>query len=372
MRKVLTTEQQKLLVTRKTYLDFFEKNKNACLLGLNGTGKTLILKHHAQQHNGIYIDLTRTSISPENFAVEYVGTILHSLSDAPKEEYTRYLDIDFLTRQRLDPKSKDIIDKILNELQKIKPDQDLLLRMAFSFPATLPEAKLIVMDGFQEILAFNNYAQITDILEMFFKQIGAQKISYKLASSSVNSLMKRLDDKIPITRLLPFTESETRELCSKISKGIDAKQVHALSQGYSIVAEAICRRYAETKDEKKAFMIELSYNRSATYQYLSSIYHTSLNDARGATLLKSILKVMSQEPELRLTELARKIYRSSPVTKALLERLMEVDLVFKEDKLFKFGSPLLRAWCSLMFANIDFDQVPGKEELGLVFKMLKK
>ncbi|MFQ5475105.1 MAG: hypothetical protein ACE5DM_04680, partial [Candidatus Nanoarchaeia archaeon] len=81
----------------------------------------------------------------------------------------------------------------------------------------------------------------------------------------------------------------------------------------------------------------------------------------GATLLKNILKVLSRNPPMRLTHIAKKIYRSSPVTKSLLERLMEVDLVKKDEKLFTFISPVLRLWCKMYFLNITEEE--AKDEL---------
>jgi len=217
MRKTLTAEQKQLFTERKKYSDFFNDNKHACLLGLRGTGKTLILKSYAKQKKAAYIDLSRISISPENFAVEYVGSILHSVSEAPAESFNDHLDIDFLTRQKLSNDASDIIKKIENELQKIKPDQALLLKLAFSFPVALSKDKkfIILLDEFQELLALNNYAQVDDILEIFFEGIKKQDIEYKLAGSSINLLKRLLDKRIPLTELTTFNEKESKEFCAK-------------------------------------------------------------------------------------------------------------------------------------------------------------
>lgn len=384
MQKELTAEQKLLFTERKQYTDFFNKNKQACLLGLKGTGKTLILKDYARQKNGIYIDISRISISPENFAVEYIGTILHSISQEPAEKYTDYLSMEFLSKnaiQKLGANSKEIIRKVENELQKIKPDQALLLRLAFSFPDALAKETskkfVIVIDEFQELLALNNYSHIADVLPIFFDEIKKQGTEYKLAGSSVNLLKKALDKKIAVTELKSFDEKETKEFCKRLDKALglnisdaDVKQIHSYADGNPLVIEALCRRYASEKKLKNLFLTELAYTKSSTYSHLHILYMNSLNNARGATLLKNLLKVMSQNPDLRLTQLAKKIYRSSPVTKALLERLIEVDLIVKEGNVFRFTSPLLKQWCALMFANIDYSQVPGQKELELLSKLV--
>ena len=61
--------------------------------------------------------------------------------------------------------------------------------------------------------------------------------------------------------------------------------------------------------------------------------------------------------------MARKIYRSSPVTKSLLERLVEVDMVVKNGNTYKITDPVLERWCRFMFANIEFDKTPSIDEL---------
>ena len=92
-----------------------------------------------------------------------------------------------------------------------------------------------------------------------------------------------------------------------------------------------------------------------------------LNRARGESLLKIILKAVSQNTPQRLTEISRLIYRSAPVTKSLLERLIEVDLLVKSGNTFDFANPVLKVWCRLMFSNTEFNDSPDEatlEEFG--------
>ena len=93
------------------------------------------------------------------------------------------------------------------------------------------------------------------------------------------------------------------------------------------------------------------------------------NRARGQTLLKTILKVVANE-ELRLSEIAKKIYRSAPVTKSILERLMEVDVIYKKDNKFYFSDNVLRIWLKLTSQGYEFDDVPDDKILDEVAKQL--
>lgn len=346
---------QKRRIDRKEYISFLSK-QNSCLLGPQGIGKTTLLK----QLKGVYIDCSRLSISPENFAVEYVGSITHAAEKAPAKDYERYLDIDFLLKHVSGKGTKALLLAIENELLKIKPNQRLLIASAFAFPESLSKEKgklHIKLDNFEELLALNNYSQIDDLISLFLEEIKKHTTRYSLASSSTFLLKKHL--KMQMKELLPFTEKETDELAK--AYGINDKKLHQLTEGIPFLVEEVCKRYQETKNLEKAFIKELLDRKSASYNLLKQQYSDSLNRARGATLLKNILKVLSRNPPMRLTHIAKKIYRSSPVTKSLLERLMEVDLVKKDEKLFTFISPVLRLWCKMYFLNITEEE--AKDEL---------
>jgi hypothetical protein len=76
------------------------------------------------------------------------------------------------------------------------------------------------------------------------------------------------------------------------------------------------------------------------------------NRARGQTLLKAILKIVANE-ELRLTDIAKKVYRSAPVTKSVLERMVQADLIVKKGNKFVFSDPVLGLWVKLTSLGYD-------------------
>ena len=73
--------------------------------------------------------------------------------------------------------------------------------------------------------------------------------------------------------------------------------------------------------------------------------------------MQSILWVLSIEKGLRLSDLARRIYRAAPVTKALAERLLEVELVERKDGKYQIPdhglSVYLKMWALGLFSEDD-------------------
>jgi hypothetical protein len=380
-----TDKEKKLFTGRNSYLKQLEgsitKNKTAAILANSGFGRTTLLKHFAAKHNVIYIDLKKLSLSPENFAVDFIGTIcfLH-LSKKPAE-LLEYKTIEKLKQLKLGAKCSGIISKIDNELQKIRPNQELILKSAFmfaeEFAAEQGKSLTIAINNFEELLKLNNFSQIKDILGIFFDSIEKNtRSSFILASSAVNLMKNLLKKFIPaVVEMSSFTPQETKELFEKIAGKTDdriTKEVHSLSAGLPLIVKETASRYQKEKSsdtQKNIHLInyivasELANSDSPSYSYCSKLFTNSLNRARGEALLKTVLKAVSQNQPLRLTEIARLVYRSGPVTKSILERLVEVDLITKTGTTFDFANPVLKQWCRLMFSNIEFSETPDEKTL---------
>jgi len=354
---------QKNHILRTKYRDFFSSNTHSCLLSPNGYGKTLLLTNNSD----LLVDLSKISVSPESFAVEFVGSILHWYSGEPVFSLSKYFDITFLLKNNLEEKSKKIIAEIHNELQKIKPDQELLLNLAFKFPETMVDLTskkstplIIGLDNFQEFFSFNNFLQLSNPLKIFKKYLldedYSKKVNYKLCSSSINSVVKQLSF-IPTLEIAPFSLEETTKLVKKHLLSLNSEELNSLHK-YTSGIPCLINHFIQEKlsNQKISFQDlifqELLDTNSFTNNYLSNSYSSSLGTAKGSALLRNLVKVLSQAPRIRLTNLAKKIYKSSPVTKSLLVRLIDADLVLKEASLFTFKTPLLRVWIYLYNFNL--------------------
>ncbi len=379
---------KEVFVRRSYYLDLLDSNTNSfkkgivkhiALLGSRKSGKTTIVKEHLRNVKDIipvYIDLEKISLNPENFSIEFIGnTIFHYLKK-PLTEYKKFLLLDHLLKTENEIKSKSafsLIKIIENELLKIKPDQKLLVESAFKFSWTLGKETnkkfLIILDNFENLLDLNNFSQIKDILSII--NFDAGNVNYIATSSAIKECLALLK-KFECYEIKNLEKNEAAELIKTIIEKADQKtidEVFALSNGHPFITILISKKYNETKNVTKAFLIELLQKNNSIYNYCNESLNYYYNRARGQTLLKTILKVIANE-ELRLSEIAKKIYRSAPVTKSIIERLMEVDIIYKKDNKFYFADNVLRLWVKLTSHGFEFDDVPDDKILEEVAKEL--
>jgi len=362
---------RKEVKVRKYYLDILDRNtasfkkgdgKNIALLGSRKCGKTLIVKEHLKNIKDavpIYIDFEKISLNPENFSVEFIGNIIFHFLKKPPVEYKKYLLLENLL-------------KIENELLKIKPDQRVLVDTAFKFSETLAKENnnkfLIVLDNFENIFDLNNFSQIKDILSII--NLDAENINYIVTSSAIKQSLASLK-KFECYEIKNLERKESVELSESIIGKNDkaSEEIFKLSWGHPLINILIANKYNEIKDVKKSFLIELLQKDNSVYDYCSDSLNYYYNRARGQTLLKTILRVIANE-ELRLSDIARRIYRSAPVTKSILERLMEVDIIYKKDNKFYFSDDVLRIWLKLTSHGYEFDDVPDDKILDEAAKEL--
>ena len=379
--------RKEAVVRRSYYLDLLDKNtnslqkgtaKNIALLGSRKSGKTSIVKEHLKNAKGIvpiYIDLEKISLNPENFSIEFIGNIIFHYLKKPLSEYkkTSWLEHLLKTQSQVGKNAFSLIKTIENELLKIKPDQRLLVESAFRFAETWGKETnkkfLIVLDNFENLLDLNNFSQIKDILSII--NFDSENVSYIATSSAIKQSLASLK-KFECYEIKNLEKSEAAELIKSIIEKAEQKtidEIFALSNGHPFVTILISKKYNETKDVKKAFLIELLQKNKGIYNYCNDSLNYYYNRARGQTLLKIILKVIANE-ELRLSEIAKRIYRSAPVTKSILERLMEVDIIYKKDNKFYFSDNVLRLWLKLTSHGYEFDELPDDKTLDEAAKEL--
>ena len=379
---------RKEAVRRQYYLDLLDRNtdsfkkgagKNIALLGSRKSGKTSIVKEYIKNVKDVvtvYIDLEKISLNPENFSVEFIGNIVFHYLKKPLKDYKKFLLLDNLLKIEDELKSKNsfsLIKIVENELLKIKPDQRLIVDSAFKFTEAIAKDSnkklLIVLDNFENLLDLNNFSQIKDVLSII--NFDSQNVKYAATSSAIKQSLSLLK-KFECYEIKNLEKNEAFELIEGITGEADknvSEEIFRLSDGHPFVTLLISEKYNEIKDVKKSFLIELLQKNNSIYNYCNDSLNYYYNRARGQTLLKTILKTVANE-ELRLSEIAKRIYRSAPVTKSILERLMDVDIIYKKDNKFYFSDNVLRLWLKLTSHGYEFDDVPNDKILEEAAKEL--
>lgn len=378
---------KEIVIKRDYYLDLLDKNtasfrkgvgKNIALLGPRKSGKTLIVREHlknAKEVIPVYIDLEKISLNPENFCIEFIGNVIFHYLKRPLSEYREFLLLDRLLKIEKELNSKNsfpLVKTIENELLKIKPDQKMLVQAAFNFAPALAKDSgkrfLVVLDNFENLLGLNNFTQIKDVISII--NLEADGVSYIATSSAIRQSLALLK-KFECYEIKNLDRKESFELTESIIGKNDKanEEIFRLSSGHPLISILISNKYKEIKDVKRAFLIELLTKDSAIYSYCNDSYNYYYSRARGQTLLKTILKVIANE-ELRLSEIAKKIYRSAPVTKSIIERLMEADVICKKGNKFCFADNVLGLWLKLISRGYEFDELPDDKMLDEVAKQL--
>ncbi len=376
-----------MFVRRKYYIDLLDSNtnsfksgsgKNIALLGPRKSGKTSIVKEHLKNAKDVipvFVDFEKISLNPENFAVEFIGNISFSFLRKPLSDYNKFLSIIHLLKISNELKSKDasnIIKTVENELLKIKPDQKLLVESAFRFPDVLGKETnrkfLIVLDNFENILDLNNFSQIKDVLAVI--NLESRNVNYIATSSAVKESLASLK-RFECYEIKNLDKNESFELIESIIGKNEAafEEIFSITNGHPLAAISVSKKYNEIKNVKKAFLIELLQKNNSLYAHCSDSLNFHYNRARGQTLLKTILKIVANE-ELRLSDIAKKIYRSAPVTKSIIERLIDVDIIHKKGNKFYFTDKTLGLWLKLTSHGYEFDDVPDDKVLEEVMKQL--
>lgn len=354
------------IIQRKHYLDELAKNsdKNISIIGKRKVGKTLLVKEHLKNLDKkffpVYIDLENFNLTPESFSVEFVGKVLFSLEPKNISDYKNYKDINLLTKkaQKISENLFEIVNLIKNELEKINPNKKSLIINAFKFLEIFSEkiSKKITIcfDNFENILSLNNFSDIKDILSII--NFSAKNVRYIITSS----LIKKFQNlNFFVLEMKNFEKSEALLLSKKIFNKIpdsDFETLYKITQGHPYIIQCIAPQYNKSGNIKKSFFAELLSSNGSINNYCKSSIFFYLNYARGETLLWNILRVVS-EKDLRLSEIAREIYRSAPVTKAMLERLIAVDLVLKEGRTFHISDEVIKLWLKLTYQVYGDDNI---------------
>ena len=349
----------------------FKKNegKHIALLGPRKCGKTSIIKNHIKSIKdavSVYVDFSKISMNPETFAVEYIGNIAFSFLKKSSKDYKKFLVLDALVKMEGElnsPSAFSLIKTIENELLKIKPSQKLIVESAFRFADALGRDSkkkfVIVLDNVENLLDMNNFSQIKDVFSLM--NFSSGNVSYIAASSAVKESLHTLKN-FECYEMKNLDKDESVLLIEENAGKIDAgssEEIFNLCRGNLYAMIAVSQRFKEVKSAKKAFLIELLQKNNSLYNYCNDSLNYYYNRARGQTLLKTILKVVANE-ELRLTDIAKKIYRSAPVTKSVIERLIQTDIIHKNGNKFCFTDDVLRLWVKLTSLGYEFDEIDDK------------
>ena len=383
-----------------------QRRKHLALLGLRRIGKTLILKEFilrwlprpappaAPPVIPVYLDLKRLGLSPESFAVEYIGAVLYWFLEKGAGRADDYARLPALLRAASTLGNARVLDMVLEldaDLRQQSIPQRRLLELAFNFPETLAREQgvcfLICIDEFQDLSLLSNFPQVGDALDVFRSVLQTQSAVTYVAAGSAISLMEGIfhQARSPLfvhfrsERVGPFGRAESEELARKALVGADlppaaAQTLYEWTRGHPFYIYAVAERMrelillsgrvADPELVREAFVLETLSSAGRIYNLCRYVVEESMGQARGQALLRLLLQILAEsESPLTLTEVAHRLRRPAGATRALLNRLGAVDLVAQADGAYDLPDPVLKIWLAYFHAGVELLTVPRREIL---------
>jgi hypothetical protein len=389
--------------------------KHLALSGFRRVGKTVVLKEFLRRHletnrDGdcrlAYMDMPRLALTPEGFAVQYVGYLLYWLAGDFHQRVESFFDApaQLAAAGQMGATFSEHIVRLHQELQKAKPDQHLLLELVFNTPEVYAQAAgkrvIVILDEFPEILALDNYPQIHDVLALFRAVLQAQSRVVYVVAGSMIGLMERifLDAASPLfvhfqlETIGPFGREDCDALASKrlslVSDPVPRDVLAAIYQvtrGHPFYIYATAMRVIEnisllnkllsSATVQEAFTLETLGSTGRIYSLCRYVLEQSLQSVRGETMPQAVLQVLAQQPTgMTLTEIAVRLKRPSGAIRKVLTWLADVDLVEqREDKTYGFRDPVLQIWVAYYYSGLQLTGVPSQKVLSnLVAGLMEK
>ncbi len=393
---------QRIFVNRTKFLSLLGNMKdslirgnireNLTLIGLRRIGKTLIVKEFAKQNqldNDViiaYIDLERMDMVPELFAAEYIGAISAWYFKDKEDIIENYHNLDYtLSKIREFKEPYNLVFSLKQDLSMVNYNYADAIRKAFQFPDILASAAdkkiIIIFDEFQEIRGLNNYQNI-DILKIFRSIMQTQSnVLYIFLGSAISfmeQVFKESTSPLYLQSRIEYVDYLTREDSIMLSKNIlgnseNLYRIYELTNGHPYYIYSLCKRlesisdtgieYINNEKINEAFVIEALTTGGRIYNLCHYVLENSINRARGSTLLKSILKIIAKDPDLRISDIAKGIKRPVGATRNLINRLKDVDLLDETNGGLFIRDPIMQYWIVHYYFGSELTQEMVKKSL---------
>jgi hypothetical protein len=366
------------------------------IAGMEGWGKTSLLKRFADSLSDaepVYIDIATISLSPDLFCLHFIGNIFWRLAEEREDERLSYFEIRFQRKVVSAIGDREISEgfgRFYNSLEKEDRNWADLIQQTFALVGLLAERLslrlIILLDNFSELLFLSNY-QI-EPFSLFKKSTAAKRVSWICAGDKISLLKERFRE---IIFLKGLTKEETKRLVFSLlsSTHFDddvVERIWQIAEGNPNIVTILSKRlidlYIESKRKldiysvDEAFFCEFSEG-GDIHRLCLNLVEKRISAARGEGLLRAVLAILAKRENTTLASVAKDLRRQSGVTRNLLIRLMDVDLVDQRERAYYIPDKILRWWIRRYYYGIkpeipDIRKEPKKRLTEILVELLNR
>ena len=303
------------------------------LIGSCGSGRTTML-HRLRERLGPgteHIDVERIATTPEGF--------LASVTEATRCHLPKSL-ISYTDS----PSPRAAFDRTCDFLKQARNDDGT--NVTFLLDETL------------DIKIFESFPGLRDARRKFWRTLCESPNKFVLTTRFITRslrLFRDASEQFEFVFMPPLTVAEATRIATELNLGETKEErlelshiVHALTDGrphyLKLLAEGTAALGGD--DPVSALTTQLAPGAPISMACRFS-YELRLHRARGYGALRGILRILSLEEPLTLTEVARRLSRTPGSTKDYLSWLEDVDLIEVKQKRYQFADPMLRLWVNL-------------------------
>ncbi len=369
------------------------KGFHGALLGLRRIGKTeLILTFRKKNHHNMimpYLNIQSAISSPGRFCMDFVHSLLESVCNHENIKLVHKQSIKMDLPVIAGRLNDDIYDSVILLISLLdNGEYEEALRIVFKLPemiASIFHIKvLFFIDEFQEIHSLKHYrldpyALMRSVIE---KQIHTKYV----VSGSIISLMEQIfkDANQPffnqfnILYLSPFTKEDSSILARHVwnydSLSVNDNAyaiIYKLTQGHPFYIISICERsFFEARfndfviDQRLveyAFIKDVLSHDGKLNTLFEYIFNYSLSKVERKGSLKQPLLILAEEDGLTLSDIAKRLNKSTGHLSNIMKSLLKSDLIIKKDQKYYFRDQVLRFWLAKTSLGKSHDIIADTE-----------
>lgn len=379
-------------------------HQNVVLVGPRRIGKTSIAEEFLRTltlENTVKVlfDVQGNMGTPGKFAIRLLHAFLKAYIQQIRSTFDTELDDLELKPAILVGVAEEISSKSLSDLAKFlisyfppspdeeRPTFERVLRFLDTFSTEMGVTVALVLDEFQAIMELGSYKGLESdysvrpgktrtrssgkLLGLLQNIISSQKnVWYLFTGSSVRMMMDIMEDedspfygRVERQAVTRFPKEDACDLIHRCTgKAVSGEALSLLCQlsnghpFYLVVLAIAADRLSGLnpiigrQEVEEAFIEELT--RGTLYSHCRYLFETSLSRVRKVALLKEVLRELSAG-DLSLTELARKMKRSTGYLTTPLSVLYNLDLIERKDKRYLISDPVLQVWLNAVHGQSE-------------------